>query len=110
MVQLLGVVDEKAHLLLVRLKKMLCGNFQRLGHTFTNGNARHHNDKLAPAILLVQLEDGFDIAISLAGAGFHLDIEIDPADLGFDQFSRLRQVLLMLNLGDVLQQRNIGQL
>ena len=86
MVQLFGVVDEEARLLVVRLQKVRGRDLQRLGHTLADGNAGHHDDELAPAVLLVQLKDGLDVAISLAGAGFHLDIEIDSADLGFHQF------------------------
>ena len=86
MMQLLGVVNEEARLLVVGLQKVLCGDFQRLGHAFTDGDARHHDDELAPTVLLVQLENSLDVAIRLASAGFHLDIEIDPADLGLHQF------------------------
>ena len=88
---------------MVSLQKVLGRDLQRLGHSLADCNARHHDDELAPSILLVQLENSVDVAIGLARASFHFDIEIDSADLVLHQFGRLRQVLLMLNLGDVLK-------
>lgn len=95
---MLGTVDEVARLLVIRLQKILGHNLQRLSHTFTDGDAGHNDDEFAPAILLVQLENGFDVVVSLAGACFHLDVEIHLADFGLHQFCGLRQVLMMLYL------------
>ena len=102
--QLLGVVDEEARLLLIALQKMLGGNLQRLGHAFADGNAGYDDDELAPAVLLVQLEDGFDVAVGLARAGLHLDVEIDLGYLRLDQRVRQRQVLCLLYSVDVVDQ------
>lgn len=69
-----------------------------------NSNARHDDNELAPAIALVQLEHRLDIAVGLTRAGFHLDIEIDPADLIAGKCCGKRQVLPSLYDLYVLQQ------
>ena len=76
MVQLLRVVNKEASLLLVGLLKVLGRDFQRLGDTLADGNARHHYDELAPAELFVQLENRLNVAIGLASTRFHLDIKV----------------------------------
>ena len=53
---------------------------KRLLHALADGDARHDDDELAPAVALVQLEDRLDVAVGLAGAGLHLDVEIDRGD------------------------------
>ncbi len=111
-VQLLGVVDEKPGALLVVVQKVLGGDFQRLEHAFTDGNAGHHHNELAPSIPGVQLEHAFDVAIRLARAGLHFHVQIDVADLGFDQRGGQRQVLPALYGMDVFQHlaRRQGQI
>ncbi len=76
MVQLLRVVNKEACLLVIGLLKVLGRDFQRLGYALADGNARHHYDELAPAVLFVQFEDCLDVAIGLASTRFHLDIKI----------------------------------
>ena len=78
-VQLLGAVDEEARLLAVSLQEVLGSDLQRLVDPLADGNARHHDDELAPAVALVQLEHAADVAVGLASAGFHLDVEVDRA-------------------------------
>ena len=56
---------------------MLLRGLQGLVHALAYGNRRHHNDKLAPTVALVQLVHGFDVGIGLAGAGFHLNRKVD---------------------------------
>ena len=56
---------------------MLTCDLQRLVNTFTNGDARHNDNKFAPAIALIHLKDGFDVAICLTSTGFHFNIEIN---------------------------------
>lgn len=77
LMQLLGVVDKEPGLFLVILLEVLCGNLQRLVDTFTNGNAGHHNNELAPAILAVQLKNGPNITVRLTRTGLHLDIQVE---------------------------------
>ena len=107
--QLLGVVDEEASLLLITLQEMFSGNLQRLGHTLTDGDAGHHDDELAPAIQLVQLENGLDVAVGLTRAGFHLHVQIHAGDLGFGQRVGNGQILLALYLLNVVEQSSIRQ-
>ena len=64
------------------------------------GDARYHDDELAPAVAPVQLEHGFDVAIGLARAGFHLDIKIG---------TKIRLVLPDILSGAVLQGFGNGQ-
>ena len=108
-VQLLGVVDEEARLLLVGLQKVLGGDVQRLGHALSDGDAGHDNDELAPAVTAVQLEDRLDIAIGLTRACFHLHVQVDACDLGFHQRLGHGQILAALHLLDVVQQGKISQ-
>ena len=68
MVQLLGVVDEEASLLLITFQEVFSGNRQQLGHTLTDGDAGHHDNELAPAIQLVQLENDLDVVVGFARA------------------------------------------
>jgi len=75
--QLLGVVDKEPGLFLVILLEVLCGNLQRFVDTFTNGNAGHHNNELAPAILTVQLKNGSNITVRLTRACLHLDVQVE---------------------------------
>ena len=104
---MLGVVDEEARLLLVALQKVLGGDVQRLGHALADGNAGHDDDELAPAVQLVQFEDGLDVAVGLARAGFHLDVEVDRGHLGLDQGIREWQILPSLHGVDVAQQSRV---
>ena len=55
---------------------MLLCNLEGLIDTFTNSNARHHDNKLAPTIMFIELEHGFDVGISFSDTGFHLDGKI----------------------------------
>ena len=89
-VQLLGVVDEEARLFSVALQEVLSRDLQRLVHALSDGNARHHDDELAPAKAFVQLEHALDVAIGLASARLHLDIEVDDATRMFVAGQRRR--------------------
>ena len=102
--QLLGVVDEKAGALAVVLKEVLRGDVERLEHTLANRDARHHHDEFAPAKTQVHLEHGLDVAIGLAGTGFHLDIEIDGTYFVARQRFGQGQVLPDLYCMDFFQQ------
>ncbi len=44
--------------------------------THTHPPGWYHHDKLAPAVVLVQLEHGLDVGVGLAHAGLHLDGEV----------------------------------
>ena len=70
----LRVVDEviERRLVVERLE-MLLRHVDALEHAFADGDARHDDDELSEAVGLVQLEDGAEIDVGLAGAGLHLD-------------------------------------
>ena len=84
-VELLRVVDEVAGALAVLLQEVLRHDLEGFQHPFADGDARHHDDELAPAVALVQLEHRLDVAVGLARAGLHLDVEIDVAHRGLLQ-------------------------
>ena len=71
--QLLRVVDERLNALAVLCCKVFAHDFKRATYTFTYGNARHHNDKLAPAVEFVQLIHRLDISIGLARSCLHFN-------------------------------------
>ena len=74
---LLTVPDVVIHLrLAIEIGEVLPGDCQILQHTFTNRHARHHDDKLLPAIVLMQFVDRPQVHISFTGAGLHLDGEV----------------------------------
>ena len=55
---------------------MLLRHLKGLIHTFPDGDAGHHNDELAPPVMLVQLVHGLDVSVCLADTGFHLDSQV----------------------------------
>jgi hypothetical protein len=106
---------KKRAFLAVAFQKVLGGDLQRLVHALADGDAGHHDDELAPAMALVQLEHALDVAVGLAGAGFHLYVEVERAAglLVADKRNGQRQVLTALHRLDVFQklsrtQRQIG--
>ena len=122
--QSLGVIDEEARLLAITLGKVICGDLKGLVYTFTDGNGRHHDDELAPAIAFVHLENCLDVAVGFASTGLHLHVQMDacrcqsilfvgrldgpPVTLfvvgsEFGQRLSNRQVLPTLNSLDILQ-------
>ena len=57
--------------------KMLTRDFQIFHHTLANRHTRHHDDKLLPAIFLMELVNRTQVNIGLAGTGFHFDGEVE---------------------------------
>ena len=82
--KLLRVVDETPDTLAVLLQKMLRRDLERFMNALANRDARHDDDELAPPKSLVQLEHRLDVAVGLASARFHFDVEIDRAHLRAD--------------------------
>ena len=91
-----GVVDH----IVVDGPEVFPGNLQGLGHAFFDGNAGHHDDELLEAVRFVQLKDGTQVDISLAGAGLHLNIKI--VNVLFQRLG-LRQAVAQLNRLEVFQ-------
>lgn len=130
LVQPLGVVDEEARLLAVALGEMIRRDLQGLLHPLANGDGRHHDDELRPAVTLVQLENSLDVAVGLARTGFHLHVQMNarggqrllavggldrhPRPLGIEggelaERLRQRQVLQALHLLHIFQQLAFAQ-
>ena len=73
----LAVPDVVVHLrLAVKISKVLPGDRQILQHTFTNRHARHHDNKLLPAVVLMQLMNRPQVYIRFSGTSLHLDGEV----------------------------------
>ena len=71
--QLGRVVDKVADLLAVLLGKVFLGDREGFVDALADGDAGHHDDKLAPAVAFVQLVHRFDVGIGFTDAGLHLD-------------------------------------
>ena len=77
--QLGRVVDKVADLLAVLLGKVFLGDGEGFVDALADGDAGHHDDKLAPAVALVQLVHRFDVGIGFADASLHLNGEVVAA-------------------------------
>ena len=108
--QVRGIIDEKPGFLPVALGKVSGRDVQRLEHSLANGDAGRHNDELRPAVPLVHLEDGLDVAVRLPRAGFHLHVEVDAAPGAGRQGFRKRQIPSHLDGTDVFEQSLPSQL
>ena len=105
--QPIGIVDKKADFLIIFARKMLLRGLERFIDAFADGDGRHDDDKLAPAVALVQLIHRFDIGIGLARSGFHLDGKIDARP---GQLIRGFQAAPALHRAQVVQQLSVRQL
>ena len=70
------IIDKEMNLLSVFLRKMLLSCLKGLIDTLTDSNTRNNNDKLRPAVMLIQLIHSFDVCIGLADTCFHFDCKI----------------------------------
>lgn len=109
LVQVGAVVDEEAGFLAVMLHKVVCGDFKGLLHALTDRNRRNNHNKLAPAVLLVQLEHRLDIDIGFARTGFHFNIKAATPQV-FDKGSGQLDVVLTLQGLNVVQKLLVGKL
>ena len=105
--QAVGIVDKKADFLVVFARKMLLRGLERFIDALADGDGRHNDDELAPAVALVQLIHRFDIGIGLARSGFHLDGKIDAWP---GQLIRGFQAVPALHRAQVVQQPPVCQL
>ena len=108
LVQIGAVINEEPCLFAVVFHKVVCGNLKGFFDSLPDCNGRHHHNKLAPAVLLVQLEHGFDIHIGFTGTGFHLDIQAATSQL-LHQLRGEFDVVLTLDFLDIGKQLLIGQ-
>ena len=70
-------------------------------HALADGDGRHHDDELAPAVALVQLEHRLDVDVGLARARLHLHVERTRAKIGLCQSVGHVNVVPHLNPPDV---------
>ena len=63
---------------------MLARGLEALEDALADGDARHDDDELGDAVAAVQLVDGADVDVGLAGARLHLDGEVAQAPVGED--------------------------
>ena len=73
---------------------MLARGLEALEDALTDGHARHDDDELGDAVAAVQLVDGADVHVCLAGARLHLDGEVSQAPVGEDVGCREAAILL----------------
>ena len=71
--QLRTVIYKTLNPLAVFCGKVLTHHLERLTDTFTDSDARHHDDELAPAIELIQFKHRLDIGVGLTRTRFHLN-------------------------------------
>ena len=109
LIQVAAVIDEEARLPAVVLHEVVRRDFKGLLHALTDGDARNHNDELAPAIALIQLEQGLDVDVGLARAGLHLDIQRAPSHRS-DELGGWMNVALVLERLDIAQNLLIRQM
>lgn len=96
------VINKETSLLAVMLHKVVCGDFKGLLHALTDRNGGNDHNKLAPAVLFVQLEHRLDVDIGFARAGFHFNIKAATPQV-FDKGSRELDVVLTLQGLNVVQ-------
>ncbi len=85
--------------------KVVLGYFHRFINTFTDRDARNHDDELTPAVFFVQLIHGAEIGVGLTRSGLHLHGEV-VASLDFRRAfngGTLVQVMRALHFLDVLE-------
>ena len=68
-----GVVDEVSNLPTVLLRKMVLHDLEGLVDALADRDAGDDDDELAPAVPPVQLIEGLDVGVGLAGSRLHLD-------------------------------------
>ncbi|UMM64709.1 hypothetical protein DM15PD_17280 [Aristophania vespae] len=104
-----GVINKEARLLAVALGEMVGGDLERFVDTLADSDTGHHDDELRPAVTLVHLEHSLDVAIGLARAGLHLDIEIELAAGAGGQLVGDRQILPLLDVLYIAEHLKVRQ-
>lgn len=108
LIEVRAVVDEKARFLAVMLHEVILHRLKRLPHALTDRDTRHNDDKLRPAVALVQLEHRLDVDIGLAGTSLHLDVETAPSQIAH-QRRRSLDIVLLLDTADIREQLIVGK-
>ena len=90
------------------LHKMLRRHLESLIHALADGDARHDDDKLAPAVTPVQLKNRLYVNVGLARPRLHLHIE-RAASEGRDKSVRQPYVPLGLQCTDIVEKLFVRQ-
>ena len=86
---------------------MILHGLKALVDALADRDAGDDNDKLGPAVALVELKHGLDVDIGLSGASLHLDIELHPAEL-VHQLIALCDIAVMLDFSDISEEIHAG--
>ena len=84
---------------------MLLGILERFIDSLANGDGRHHDDELGPAVKAVELEHGLGIDIGLARTRLHLHVEVYRSGASGKR-RRLNDAIAALHLMNILEQRS----
>ena len=98
--QFVTIIDAPADFLAVMLHKMVFEHAERFCYALADCNTRHHNNELAPAILLVELKHRLDVDVCLTGAGLHFDVKIYHA-MPFGECGARYDLVFHLHLADI---------
>lgn len=85
------VVERRA---VVERLEVLARGLEALEDALADGDARHDDDELGDAVAAVELVDGPDVHVGLAGARLHLHGEVAQAPFGEDVGRRQAAILL----------------
>src|SRR5690606_33536175 len=99
--ELAAVINEVPDLVTVERMEPAFGILERLLYPFADRDTRHDDDEFRPAIFGVEPVHGVNINIGLAGAGLHLDIEIDRGGFARRQLAGRWQMLRHLHFANV---------
>src|SRR5690606_38728674 len=96
---------ERIDLMAVQFLKVVLGYLKRLIHPFTNGNAWHNDDELAPTIVFIQFVHGADVGIGFTSTCFHFYRQVVAEFYTFGAFYLLTliQVIPFLYVLDILE-------
>ena len=98
--QVLAVINEEPCLFAVVFHEVVFGDLEGLIDALADRYGRDYHDEFAPAVAFVQLENGFDVNIGLAGSGFHFHVEAACAEVA-EQPLGLLDVVPALHVLDV---------
>ena len=98
--QVLAVVNEEPCLFAVVFHEVVFGDLEGLIDTLADCNGRNYHNEFAPAVAFVQLKNGLDVNVGLAGSGLHFHIEAACAEVA-EQPLGLLDVVPALHVLDV---------
>ena len=73
--QVFGIVNKETCLLAIVLHEVILHGLKAFADTFPDSDGGNNHYELTPAVLLIQLEHGFDVNIGLSRTCFHFHIQ-----------------------------------